>query len=216
MMVRAAVVFYLARTSGEQESKVRAALGVSVWRQAGGSDALFEEYVDPSAYWRAQGLPVRVWGLLADGVLYITVLPEGQAMNRWLYTWVIEKRFPAWLDEAFGRYRSQVFQVQDHERALWTPEPLAAMPGVGVSLLENYPPCSQDLNPIETAWRELRSRLRDTQPVNMEPRAEFVARLRSAAIWVNRNRAEYLMHICNDQEERAHAVRATNGSRTRY
>ena len=94
---------------------MRAALGVSVWRQAGGSDALFEEYVDPSAYWKAQGLPVRVWGLLADGVLYITVLPEGQAMNRWLYTWVIEKRFPAWLDEAFGRHRSQVFLVQDHE-----------------------------------------------------------------------------------------------------
>ncbi len=90
------------------------------------------------------------------------------------------------------------------------------MPGVGVSLLENYPPCSQDLNPIETAWRELRSRLRDTQPVKMEPHAEFDARPRSAAIWVNRGRVEYLMHICNDQKERAHAVRATNGSRTRY
>ncbi len=43
----------------------------------------YEDCVGPSSYWKAQGLPVRVWGLLANGVLHITVLPEGNCMNRW-------------------------------------------------------------------------------------------------------------------------------------
>ena len=62
---------------------------------------------------------------------------------------------------------------------------------VNVHLLENYPKCSQDLNPIETAWREVRNRLYHTQPKNQETRSAFVLRLRAAVSWTNRNRADF-------------------------
>ena len=74
--------FYLARTDDDATSKSRAALGPFGRRQADGGDALYEDCVGPSALWKAQGLPVRTWGLLANGVLHITVLPEGECMNR--------------------------------------------------------------------------------------------------------------------------------------
>ena len=43
-----------------------------------------------AAYWKAQGLPVRVWGLLA-GVIFITILPEGTCMNSPVYAGLIKK-----------------------------------------------------------------------------------------------------------------------------
>ena len=90
------------------------------------------------------------------------------------------------------------------------------MRDVGIQLLENFPKCSQDLNPIETAWRELRSRLDATLPKNLEKREDFIPRLRAAVAWVNANRSEYLAHLCTDQKERALAVRKLKGSRTQY
>ena len=111
-------VFYVARTGGEHDQKVRAALTGHVWSLADGKDALYEDCVGPSAYWKAQGTPVRVWGLLANGVLFITVLPEVDVMNCWWYEWVIERRFCRWLADAFGKHHPDVFVAQDHERAL--------------------------------------------------------------------------------------------------
>ena len=137
-----------------------------------------QDCVGPSSHWKAQGKPVRVWGLLANGVLFITILPEGNVMNRWWCEWVVERRFDEWLGTAFGRNRLEVFVVQDHERALWTPEPRAAMPRLGIRLLENFPKCSQDLNPIEQVWKELRGRLATTQLVEMETRASRSRRKR--------------------------------------
>lgn len=61
-------VFYLANDVTSQLSKTRAALGPYVWRRADGSDALYEDCVGPSSYWKSQGLPVRLWGLLAAGL----------------------------------------------------------------------------------------------------------------------------------------------------
>jgi hypothetical protein len=61
-------VFYLARDATSQLSKARAALGPYVWRRADGSDALYEDCVGPSAYWKSQGLPIRLWGVLAAGM----------------------------------------------------------------------------------------------------------------------------------------------------
>lgn len=63
-------VFYLAVAQSQQEDKVRAALGGGVWRQASGHDALYEDCVGPSSHSKAQGLPVRVWGLLIGGMLF--------------------------------------------------------------------------------------------------------------------------------------------------
>ena len=90
-------VFYLARSVAESESKKRAALGPFVWRQADGSDGLYEDCVGPSSYAKAQGKAVRIWGVLAAGRLFIYVLPAGQVMNRWWYEWLIRSRFRAWL-----------------------------------------------------------------------------------------------------------------------
>ena len=207
-------VFYLARTVVEQASKKRAALGPFVWRQANGSDALYEDCVGPSQYWKAQGRPVRIWGLLAAGMLFVYVLPEGESMNRWRYAWIVNTMFPRWLQKAFGH--QDVFLVQDHERCLWCEEPREAMREQGITLLEDFPKCSQDLNAIETAWRELRSRLAETEPKCREQRCDFVARLRQAVVWVNRNRREYLVKLCQNQKERAADVQEMEGGRTKH
>ena len=42
--------------------------------------------------------------------------------------------------------------MQDHEKCLWAKKSLAAIDAVAdvnVELLENYPSCSQDLDPME-------------------------------------------------------------------
>ena len=46
-------VFYLARSFAETEDKKRGALGTMMWRQATGSDGLYEDCIGPSAYWKA-------------------------------------------------------------------------------------------------------------------------------------------------------------------
>ena len=139
-------------------------------------------------------------------------------MNRWWYEWLIRARFPRWLSTAFGGGYDPVYLVQDHEKALWTDEPREAMRAVGVRLLEAYPKCSQDLNPIETAWREVRNRLDETVPVDREPRKDFIQRLRRAVAWVNTNRAEYLQHLCTSQKERTQDVLDATppGARTKH
>ena len=193
-------VFYLARGAVEALSSNRAALGPYVWRQTDGSDALYEDCVGPSQYWKAQGCPVRIWGLLLAGALFIYVLPEGEVMNRWWYEWIIAHKFPVWIRKAYG-VKKPVFLVQDHERCLWTQEPRQAMQEASITLLQNYPKCSQDLNPIENAWREVRFRMAETQPRRLECRDEFIKRLRLAVAWVNRNRQQFLQHICTCQKE---------------
>ena len=122
--------------------------------------------------------------------------------------------FPRWLEKAFGH--SDVFLVQDHEKCLWCDEPRQALREQGITLLEEYPKCSQDLNPIETAWRELRARVAETEPEERETRSEFVVRLRNAVAWVNANRYEYLLHQCHNQKDRARAVIQQQGGRTEY
>ena len=208
-------VFYIARCQSELESKARAALGPYVWRMANGADALYEDCVGPSSYAKAQGKAIRVWGLLVAGVLFITVLPVGEVMNRWTYAKIIKNKFPGWLRQV--KIKS-AFLVQDHERALWTDVAREAMEEIGINLLENYPKCSQDLNPIETAWREVRARLDVTMPSAMESRDAFITRLRTAVAWINNNRGDYLMHICSAQKAWARDVIEAKppGSRTKH
>ena len=205
--------FYLARTPAESEDKKRGALGGHVWRMANGADALFEDCVGPSAYWKAQGACVRVWGLLVEGVLFLYFLRKGEVMNRNLYAWLIEKKFPGWARQGFGDARTPLL-LQDHERALWSDEARAAMRRAGIELLVNYPKCSQDLNPIETCWRELRARLYETEPTKFETREQFIARARNAVAWLNRNRADYFMELRRDQKKRARDVKEHKGGRT--
>ena len=202
-------VFYLDRTEVELEDTQRAALGSFVWRKADRSDAMYADCVGPSAYNKAQGLPVRVWGVLARGVLHITILPEGEVMNRWWYAWIIEHRFPGWLGDC-----DKI--VQDFERCLRCAEPLAAFAKLSVDLVAGYPRCAQDLNAIENAWALLRDRLFETMPTHVETRADFCVRLRNAVDWLNRNRHSRLLELCDNQKERASDVLENLGGRTKW
>ena len=210
--------FYLARSDTEKASSRRRALGAMVWRMADGSDALLEDCIGPSSYSKGQGLPVRVWGVLANGVFYYTILPEGEHMDANTYVAVIKKNFRTWLTSAFWP-GAKVHLLQDHERCLWAQKSLAALHEVGgvhLEVLENYPAASQDLNPVETVWRELRARLNETEPTRMETRQAFLRRLANAVRWCSRNRAQYFLGLCQDQKERARDVRRMTppGSRT--
>ena len=164
-------VFYLDNTIEENEHTQRRALGGYVWRKADCSDALYKECVGPSSYKKAQGEPVRVWGLLADGQLHIWVLPKGERMNRYNYEWLIRNRFSDWVGEC-------QYVVQDFERCLRCAEPLQAMAEIGLELVAEYPRCSQDFNAIENVWKILRDRLFATLPQDLES-SRRVSRSRS-------------------------------------
>ena len=102
---------------------------------------------------------------------------------------------------------------------LWAKKSLAAIDAVAdvnVELLENYPSCPQDLNPMENVWRELKERLAATEPIRMESRAGFLRRLNNAARWCNKHRARLFLRYCQDQKKRAADVlnAVPPGSRT--
>ena len=138
-------------------------------------------------------------------------------MNMAWYKWIIEHKFTQWLPQALGRRRAKkAFLVQDHEKSLWSDSSRDALADAGITVLENYPKCSQDLNPIETVWREIRARLAATEPVRMEVRDEFVKRLRAAVVWVNRNRRNYFLQLCSSQKELALDVQLQRGGRTKH
>ena len=172
-----------------------------------------EECIGPSAYWKAQGRPVKIWGLLLDGELRTYVLPAGESMTMKRYAWLVEHKFAEWVTDAWGT-EGHAFLVQDHERCLWGARPKEAMRAEDIRLLENFPRSSQDLNAIETAWREVRGRLDATQPRGLESRAAFLQRLRRAVAWVNVHRATYLRALCESQKERARAVLTAKGGMT--
>ena len=202
-------VFFLDRDAAENESSKRAALGRFVWRHADGKDALYADCVGPSSCTKGQGVPVRIWGLLAKGRLHVAVLPARQAMNRWWYAWIVKRYFAYWLDGC-----DKV--VQDYERCLRCPEPLAELRKLSAQLIYDYPKCSQDLNAIENAWSVLRERLDATLPVAMESRDDFIVRLRAAIDWVHVHRSEQLWKFCTNQKERADEVLLRDGGRTSF
>ena len=135
-------VWFLTKDEAEQQQRQRLALGPYIYRMADCSDALMSDCVGPSSYAKGQGTPVKVWGLLAEGVLHVYVLPAGQAMNRWWFAWLVEHRLVHWAGDC-------KHIVQDYERCLRCEEPLEAMAKVGLKLVEEFPRCSQDLNAIE-------------------------------------------------------------------
>ena len=201
--------WYLDRDDADVESTQRAALGRMVWRRTDRKDALYADCVGPSSYKKAQGPAVRIWGMLAEGRLHVTILPAGVVMNRWWYAWVIKKYFPLWL---YGCDRL----VQDYERCLRCEEPLLELSKLGVQLVDGYPKCSQDLNGIENAWNLVRERLAQTLPTSWESRDAFVSRLRAAIRWVNINCQSQLWKFCSNQKERADEVLLRKGGRTSW
>ena len=75
-------VYYLDRNPAEAENSKRRALGTHVWRRSTNEDAVHQDCMGPSAYSNGQGMPCKVWGFLACGVLHIHVLDEGESNCR--------------------------------------------------------------------------------------------------------------------------------------
>ena len=88
--------YYLDRTDAEHADTLRRALGTHVWRRSDNSDALYQDCIGPSVYSKGQGIPVKVWGMLADGGLHIEILDQGENMDTALYVELIEDKFQDW------------------------------------------------------------------------------------------------------------------------
>jgi hypothetical protein len=205
--------FYLAETKADLEHAERKTLGPMVYRMQETADSLYKDCTGPSPYKKAQGECVRVWGLLVDGHLHISILEKGTVMNRWEYAWLIKHRFPQWL-----KGKSWPVVIQDHERCLWCDEPTKAMESIGVQVLDWHPCYSPDLNAIENAWSFLRKRLDATHPGGdeLERREAFVARLRAATAWINKHHYSGMRSLCRNQKERAADVKYYEGARTTW
>jgi hypothetical protein len=172
---------------------------------------LATECLGPSTYRKAQGCPVRVWGILSQGVLSIAVLEEGEVMNADLYTEMIEDKFEEWL-------RGSSYLVQDFERCLRSEGPLHAFANMGIEVVPDYPKCSQDFNAIENCWHMLRERLGETLPQGLEGRTAFIVRLKQAVLWLNRAKKDRLWYLSTNQKERCRDCLATKppGGRTKW
>ena len=203
--------FYLDRTSEENEHSQVAALGTHVWRRADGRDSMFKDCLGPSTYKKAQGHPVRIWGVLAEGILHIHILDEKEVMNQELYVELIEDKFEDWLGGC-------CYLVQDFEKCLRAPQSLKALKRIGVELVEGYPRSSQDFNAIENCWDLLRDRLFATMPKRLENRGEFTARVHQAVQWINRTKKPRLEYLSSNQKERCRDCLATEppGNRTKW
>ena len=203
-------VFFLDRSEEEWEYTQVASLGGFVWRHADRSDALYNDCVGPSAYNKAQGHPIRVWGLLSDGFLHIHVLDVGEVMDSSLYSSLVDDKLSDWM-------LSTKYLVQDFEKCLRTEESQHALKNAGIELVQNYPKVSQDFNAIENAWKELRERLYKTLPTHLEARDEFITRLHAAVKWLNTHRQKQLWYLCTNQWERAYeCLYVTKGGRTSF
>ena len=204
-------VYYLDRTDAEQQHSKRRSLGTHVWRRSDNKDALYEECIGPSSYSKGQGIPVKVWGMLACGGLHIHILEEGESMNKDLYTELVEDKFEDWSGNC-------EHLVCDYEKCLRSAEALHALTKTNLKLVEGFPKVSQDFNAIENAWAILKERLDETMPVKLERRPEFIIRLKAAVKWANQHRSEQLWYLSTNQKERADECLANKppGGRTKF
>ena len=215
--------FFLARGADEGGQKRRAALGPYVWRQATGSDGLYDDNVGPSLYAKAQGLPVKIWGFLANGHLDYWVLPADPEkpskktahMNGETYHRLVTSKFADWRRSCFGD-DEPCRLVQDHEKCLWVEKNLRALRQAGCEAMGDYPKSSPDLNAIEEAWNMMRQRLESTEPVDFEDRPAFLARLRRCVNWLNEHQGDALLTSCTNQKDRAKDVIKLKGAKTKW
>ena len=196
-------MFYLDRTDDEHEHSKRRALGTHVWRRSDNKDALYEDCIGPSSYSKGQGIPFKVWGMLACGVLHIHVLAEGESMDKHVYSDLVENKFEEWCG-------SCEHLVCDYERCLRSEEALISLrKATNLKLVEDYPKTSQDFNAIENAWATLKKRLDHTMPVKLELKEDFVKRLHNVVRWANNERSDQLNYLSTNQKERADACLAS-------
>ena len=216
--------FYLARGPEEHEGKKRVGLGKYVWRMASGKDGLLDANVGSSLYAKGQGLPVKIWGLFANGRMEYYLLPQDvddkgrlktTNMNGDRYEDLINSRFAKWRRNCFGD-DEPVHLIQDWERCLWQDRNVKALRVAGCPVLQNYPKCSPDLNAIEGWWHRIRQRLEKFSPETMESRSEFVQRLRRTVTWLNENSSADAVSLCTNQKVRARQVKSLEGARCKW
>ena len=213
--------FYLARSEPEKDDKNRAALGRCVYRLASGKDGLWDSNVGPSCYAKAQGLPVKIWGVFANGLLQFFVLPadgpkKTKHMNSTRYNRLVKSKFAKWRRACFGGRAGRVVLVKDHEKCLWKKANLKAEREAGFDTLTNFPKCSPDLNAIEGWWKRLKQRLDLTAPEEIETRAAFIKRLRRTVAWLNARCQAEGRKLCRNQKVRAAAVLKLQGARCKW
>ena len=94
--------------------------------------------------------------------------------------------------------------VSDFEGFLRTAEAVASMDAAGVTLIEQYPRSSQDLEPVENCWSIIR------QSATVETRGQFIERLAEAVAWMSHwgKQADILKELWVDQKERDRKVLA--------
>ena len=188
--------FFLDRDEDEHEHSQRAALGTMVWRRSDNKDSMYQDCMGPSSYNKGQGIPVRIWGFLAMGILHIEILDQGEVMNSDIYAELVEDKFEEWAGDC-------EHLVCDFERAIRSDLALHAISKTGLKLVPGYPQRSQDFNAIENVWKTLKDRLNQTMPIHLEGREEFIQRLKSAVKWINQNKSEQLWMWSTNQKERA-------------
>ena len=103
-----------------------------------GKDGLWEENIGPSCYAKAQGLPVKIWGLFGKGHLKYYVLPKDGStkttcMNGGRYNKVVKTHFAKWRRTLFPR-GGRAFLVKDHEKCLWQERNMDAECAAGFDL----------------------------------------------------------------------------------
>ena len=218
--------FFLAVDAAQLEDKQRAGLGKKVWRRIDGSDSLEDKNVGPSCYAKSQGQAVKIWGLWGDGHLEYMLLPDvmdakGKKkianMNGDRYEQMVHKHFAKWKKKMFPRLgKTQIPLVKDFEGFLRQPRNLKAEAAAGFKTLKEHTKCSPDLNAIENAWDLLQDRLLLTAPVEIEPRSDFVRRLRRTVSWMNANARKHGRELCRNQKKRAAQVKKLQGARCSY
>ena len=212
--------FYLARGPAEATQKQRAALGPCVYRMANGKDGLWDENVGPSLYAKAQGLPVKIRGLFADGQLHYHVLPaDGRKttnMNIKRYNSLVKSKFAMWKRACFPRTRGLVKLVQDHERCLWHDSTVKALRKAGFSIVGSFPKCSPDLNAIDGWWRRLKQKLDKNSPAQSETRQAFIKRLRRTVTSMNLRHRDEGRKLCRNQKVRAKDVQSLGGAKSKW
>ena len=215
--------WYLARGPADKEQKVRRGLGKRVWRMANGKDGLWDDNISPSLYAKSQGMPVKIWGFLANGRLEYWVLPQDYTKDKYKTTNMNGNRYQELVNSKFSVWRRNCFGddldcklVQDHERCLWREDNLNALKFAGCSAVDQFPKSSPDLNAIEGIWQMLKARMLSSEPETFESRADFLVRLRRQVTWLNENKCEEMLALCTNQKDRGKEVEELGGAKCHW
>ena len=224
--------FFRPRTEEENRDKQRACLGPRGWRLADGSDSLEDKHVAASSYAKSQGKPVKIWGLFFNGRLEYWTLPEERDakgkkksanMTGARYNKFVKTFFAKWRRKCYPTFpkKSKVPLIKDFEKFLrWDHKKdfdnMKAERDAGFSTVAQHPKLSPDFNAIEGWWSVLQQRLYLTAPVALEPRSDFLKRLRRTVAWLNKHARQHGKKLCTNQKERARAVKKLQGARCKW